>query len=535
MKSLFVLVLLVAILVPLLNMIPTWHGYSSEAPPERVFLGFRTLAMDHYQYASFVRQVTDEGRFFLENRFTSEEQSPRYVLLYLWVVGMFCRVTGLGLVLVWEIFRVGVGTVFLLTAWVFTGKFFKETKERLCAYLFIAFSGGVGWVLWPLTGHLPPGMDAVRNDIAAFWAWSTFGTMTVPMWIAALLLLLVCAMVLAGDESVSFRSRWTLGLVVPPLIWFIHPYTGMVSYLTFTFFAVMPVVSAVTTPVPVDWRALRHNLDLAAPFISSFVIVALYLLWARMDPVFAATSSTIFSWNPTYSIYNYPLGYGLLMPLAWFGAKWSALLDEKPRQILFAWLASAFLLAVNPFFAGVKFQSMLHFPLALLAAFGFLELRRRSTKVRTMVRGISGAFLGVLLFGATLYGVFCDFPTTVTDKEIYLSAPEIKALNFLDSQPPGVVLSMPWIGNRIPWLSSKTVFAGHWFLTPDFNRTKAPQIMAFFNPSVSAAPKKEFLQRNTIRYVYFGREENSVGTVAPELGLTIIYTENGITVYKTSP
>ena len=112
-------------------------------------MGFRYMADDHYSYASFVSQSAEEGKLFMENRYTTEPQKARFLLLYMWVVGKLSRATGLGVVGSWELARVLSGFVFMLMAWWFSGLLYEDVRKRLLAYLFVGFSGGIGWMLYP--------------------------------------------------------------------------------------------------------------------------------------------------------------------------------------------------------------------------------------------------------------------------------------------------------------------------------------------------------------------------------------------------
>ncbi|MFQ5845107.1 MAG: hypothetical protein ACE5JG_08985, partial [Planctomycetota bacterium] len=73
-------ILAVALALPLLSLVPSWEGYLAQSPPDRIFMGFRYMAADHYQYASFIRQAREDGRFLMENLFTSEPQRGVYIM-----------------------------------------------------------------------------------------------------------------------------------------------------------------------------------------------------------------------------------------------------------------------------------------------------------------------------------------------------------------------------------------------------------------------------------------------------------------------
>jgi len=101
-------VVVLALVLPLLTGVPLWAGYLAARPPERVFLGFRHFIGDELMYASFARQSADEGRFFMDNRFTAERHARRYAPLFPWLVGRLARLTGQRIPPVWEETRIVV-------------------------------------------------------------------------------------------------------------------------------------------------------------------------------------------------------------------------------------------------------------------------------------------------------------------------------------------------------------------------------------------------------------------------------------------
>jgi len=524
-------VLVIAVLLPLLNALPTWNGYLDERLPDRVFLGFRYMAGDHYQYASFVRQAADEGRFFMENRFTTEPQQGRYLLLYMWLAGQVCRFTGLDVPAAWEVLRFLSGIFFMLAAWSFAGRFFPDRKGRMLAYVLVAFSGGVGYLLYLITGEPGAGITvAYLKDAWNYqWNWSTFSSMLVPMWVAPAAIFVVCGAILAREKAAGMRDAILL-FALPPLIWFMHPYSGLAAYAAFGLYPLIPAAAALWSVQPIPWPKVGERLRAVLPALASFAVVAAYMLWARKDAVYAVNGQRVFTWNPTYSVFLYPFAYGLLLPLALFGMKWASSIPEKARHVTIAWLAAAVVLSVNPFLSGVKFQYLIHMPLALFAAHGILELRKRSKAARAMSSGLGAVVFGALLFAGTPLILLKDVPKTAGDADIYLSTPEIDAMKFLKEQPQGAVLCTTRSGNRIAWLSEKKVYLGHWFLTIDIN-TKGSEVAAFFDRRVPADQKLAWLHQKGLAYVYAGPEEKSLGGVDEGIGLRTIYDKGGVTIY----
>jgi hypothetical protein len=492
-------------------------------------MGFRYMPDDHYSYASFVSQSAEEGKFFMENRYTTEPQMGRFLLLYMWLVGKISRVTGLGVVGSWEIARVLSGFVFMLLAWCFSGLLFEDQRKRLLAYIFVGFSGGIGWVLYLVTAQWIRGVNEnyLKDAFNFQWNWSTFGTMLTPLWVAPAAILLACAYLIAVNRR---NLRLSLGIVLPPLIWFMHPYTGIAAYATFAVFPLLPLFRSLWHLEGIPWQAVRERLMTVWPMLLSVVFVLAYIFWARQDQVYAVSAQRVFSWTPTYSILLYPFAYGLLLPLALYGIKWSASLPDHARDILLAWLIASTILSLNPFLAGVKFQYLVHLPLALFAAHGLLELKYRSPYVKRLLKGVGALMIGLLLFLNSALLIVKDFPSTRTDANIFISQAEFGAMKFLKDQAPGNVLSSVFAGNRIAWLAGKKVYIGHWFLTIDQDK-KLTEVQAFFGPRLSVDQKREWLANRQIRYIYYGPIERSVGSVDPGLGLATIYDQNGVTIF----
>lgn len=510
-------------------MIPTWYGYLVDRPPQKIFMGFRFMADDHFQYASFIDQSAEGGSLLMENRFTTEPQHGRFVLLYMWLLGNISRLSGLGVVGSWELSRLLAGFSFMFLTWRFCGLLFDETRARLLAYLFVGFSGGIGSALYLLTSNLQQGASYsyLRDPFNFQWNWSTFGSMLVPLWVASAAILLLCAHLVAGKWG---RVRSPLGIVLPPLIWFMHPYTGIAAYATFGLFPLMPAFRAAWHFEKVDWQAVRERLTTVWPMLFSVMIVLAYIVWARQDRVYAVVAQRVFSWTPTYSLFLYPFAYGLVLPLALYGIKWSASLPAYARDILLAWLVASTILSLNPFLAGVKFQYLVHLPLAFLAAHGLLQLRCRSEYVKNFLKGVGAILVGTLLFVNSAILLLKDFPATARDPNIFLSQAEIEAMQFLKTQPPGNVVSSASAGNRIAWLAAKKVYVGHWFLTIDLDK-KLYEVRAFFGPQLSPEQKRSWLASKEIRYIYYGPIESSAGTVDPLLGLATIYDHDGVRIY----
>lgn len=525
------LVLVLAVVVPLLNVVPTLEGAWREPPPESEYLGFRWLIGDHLQYGAFARQG-EAGRLLMENLFTTEAQRPSYILLYFNVVGLTMRFSGLAFPVAWEVLRVASGFGLLVAAWYFVCLCFGDRRRQMQAWMMVAFSGGLYWMasLLPAGALSRPGYPFLTDPAHFQWNWSTFGSMLMALWIAPVMLCLVAGVLLLSQRF-SGAGRWAGTFALGPLIWFVHPHTGNVAYFAFGLFGLSPALHALWNLEAVPWkRTARSFLDVL-PFILSFAVVVGYLTWASTDAVFAAGGKGAAEWNPAYSVFWYPLVYGLLLPFGLLGIRWSASMPEGPRRFVLAWLAAAFILSVNPLFSGVKYQFLIHLPLAIMASHGIDEMRERSAWLRRASKGFTGLAVGALLFVHGPVSILRDMSEPVQEMRAYAPRPRVEAGRWLDGQPDGTILCGYQACGDLAYLTGKKVYTGHWLLTLD-QPQKHRELAAFFRAGIPANLKLDFLRHHGIRYVYYGLQEREMGSVDPALLLQTVYDRDGVTIYK---
>src|SRR5262245_39211352 len=124
-------VLLAALGLSLAQIIPTLQGRWA-ASRGLVFLGFRYMAGDHYQYAAFARQARDTGALLMDNPFTTLPQTGVFLLPFFWIVGILSRETG-SIPLAWDLLRVAGAFCYVLVFWRFSALFFTRRDERVAA------------------------------------------------------------------------------------------------------------------------------------------------------------------------------------------------------------------------------------------------------------------------------------------------------------------------------------------------------------------------------------------------------------------
>ncbi len=521
------IVLILALVVPALNLIPTAIGYAGENPPDRVFLGFPVMPQDHFQYATFIRQASEDGRFLMENLFTGEEQRGVYVMLYYWALGTASRFTGLSHIQVWNAGRVAGGALYVILFWALTAHFMRTRRGRIVATVLFCFAGGIDWMV-ALARRVWPAAGLLEEPFGSYWNWSTFGTMSVPNWIwPAALMVLAWHLLLRRPD----RPAWW-GLPILPAIWFMHHHSAMVAYLAFGIFPFVPALRGAATLRAVDRTTVLRRIRTVLPVLISFGLVAAYLLWARTDEVFRANAAGSLQWRVFFSPWWYPITYGLLLPVAWLGLRRAASSASVAWDACLAWLLSSLVLSWNPITGGAKYQFLVFPPLVLLAAEGIAALAEDAPDLARRLRHpVAAAGIGACLFLNAPVSLLKPQASEFDRRTAYAPAPDLAAMRWLADQPRGLVLSSYASGHLIPWLSGQKVFVGHWFMTID-QGIKQRNAAAFYAPQVPTEPKREFLRSIDADYVYFGSAEARAGAIDPALALERIYEADGVAIYR---
>ncbi len=521
------LVLILALIAPASGLLLTWHA-AQVAPPGHTFLGFPVMPGDHYQYAAFIRQARETGGILMENPFTSEPQRPSYVLLYFWILGMVSRI-GASIPAVWEAFRVLGGACAIVSFWLLTQRYLEDPVRRIMAVMIFTMAGGLDWCVVLLRATVVPAAAALEHPFATFWNWSFFGTLLVGHWVWPLVLLIAAGLALTGPAG---PRRDIVTFLALPGIWFMHPYTGMVAWLTWGLMLILPVLGrGAARHAPGDMFPQR--LRAVIPGLTSFLPVGAYLIWARGDEVFRLNSARGFEWTESFGIWWYPLTYGLLLPLALPGARRLVREGSARGDLVLAWCVAALALSLNPWFSGVKFQYLVFPPLALMASIGLFALEDGSARFRRLAT--RRVFVSALVIG-----LFLNAPVSLTlrmrsapDPVHYAPDGLMQAMAWLDEQPQGIVLSGYFASNITPWLAGKKTFLGHWFMTLDAEE-KRRDVSHFFWDEAGTPTRRAVLDRSGARWVVYGRDERRMGGIDPALPLRPAWRREGITIFEVA-
>ena len=480
---------LIPLAVSVLRTLPFLAQQWFHPPPGKVFVGVSYLPTDFLAYLGFCRQVGHGTEFLMVNPFTTEVQSPRYVLLFHWLVGAVSWLTHIPPNWVFELSRLPLLCGLFWTLWHFLAPYLPRKADRVWAALLIGFAGGIEGSLQFLDEILPSAeANTFLEDTASLLGWNVFAAAYNPLLIAALISSLwVLRDILAPPAKGSYRQALKIGLGIV-LIHLIHPYSAL-------------VVLAVAGALPVLAFVCRPSIDYKAAFATltgaglALVIMAVLGWWQCQEPAYAQPASRTLG-SRSLPPFWYPITLGATGLLAIRGAVSQSFPSER-RFPLVAWIAVVVLLSSSPVLNGYKFAFHLFIPVCILAAPAATEVYQRFRSSGTVQKLIPAGILG-LVFGSC---VMVTFESLVESRQVgVIFEDQARLVRLLALKPSGNVLCPDYLGNIIPAFTAHRVWVGHWFLTPRFLR-RAGEYDRLTTSLAALADLQRLLESQRIRYL----------------------------------
>ena len=310
------LVLLWSVAIMGLTAVP-YHMASRWAGPQREFSGFIWGVDDGNVYLSWVRQAA-QGRVLLRDQYTTKDQNPRFVNVFLLALGRVCRITGISPRAAFTGARYPCGVFCLLAFYLLAAQLTASVRARWWALALASLSSGLGWAVVSAGQHgrLLPGLSAFPMDVADGWQAQPEAILFSSLLLNPLFafsLGLVC-LTMAGvcrlcDAEVPRRVVVGVGLLLL-LIGNVHGYD------------IFPIHAALVVWLGLGRLLQRISLRQAAGrYVAILALSVASPLWgylgAKADPSYAAKVNTA---TVTPRPFDVAVGYGLVLALAVVGA-----------------------------------------------------------------------------------------------------------------------------------------------------------------------------------------------------------------------
>lgn len=242
-----------------------------------------------------------------------------------------------------------------------------------------------------------------------------------------------------------------------------------------------------------------------------------YMAWLYLaEPVFKKRADVP---TPSPLLWQYLMGYGLLLPLALGGAlllhkrgaaKGAAFEGDRLRVLLpVGWAVVAIPLAYLPFAFQRKLIMGGHLPLALLAGLAVAELARRAVVRRPQAAGWVAALLllplsitNVLFFLRDAQVALKENLSSTGTHPVYWPEELIRSYQRVERETPkdAALLTWPTHGVIAPLYAGRAVYAGHWGETPQF-ADRFTEARQFYGGVWTSAERLRFLQDRGITHV----------------------------------
>lgn len=499
--------------------------------PDHVFGGFAIAVEDGYSYLAKMNQGA-HGAWTFTLPYTSEPHTPTIFYAFHLLLGKAAALTGLSFAAMYHLARMIFDAALLAVIYRFVAQFSRARAIRKLAWLIIAFSGGLGWLLL-LTGQ-SEWLGSFPIDLISPEGFSFLILYGFPH------LALARSLLLAGLLAWWTGQRWVLAgacwLAMSVIVPF---YVAVVGAIV-----MVGLITDALTRRRIVWgeigRAALAGLIASPMLIYTFVIVA-------ADPIWRVWSDQLVILSP--HPLHYVAGYAVVGALAVVGLRRRSKSEVRNPKLI-GWLLIVPLLIYLPFNSQRRLIESWQLPLAMLAAAGLaytvLPAWRRSRVVRRLIRNPRYSVRGLTnwFIAGTMLLTSATYVLVLTEQSLRLAAQtppsfrdgrEIDALRWLDKRvtPDDVILSSYETGNFLPTLVNARAFLGHGPETA-YSDEKRELVKRFYRTDTPAEWRRSFLQQWPIGYVIAGPLEAKLGT--PELDalseLVLIYDQAGYRIYR---
>jgi len=549
-------------LVVAASTLPYVVGYLAQTAELR-FSGALLDRVDYYSYLARMWQGY-RGAWSFQILFTPEAHEGVYFQPFHLALGHLARLTGMEMPLVYQIVRVALAFLMLLTIYRFIAHFVVGVRTRRIAFLLIVTTSGLGWLTEVLARTPPTGVSPMD-----FWLLDGFTylvVLTVPHFCAAITLLLgIFLLLLRRPEGPSLREG-VLAVLASVLLGFIHPYMLLLAdLLPLLYWGVTALMarrkdreleSGLADPLRYapggsdrpqheHWGgAFRRRVLTVAAMVTAQLPLLAYEVWVmRTQPVFAAWSAQNLTLSPPPRIYL--LGYGALLILAVVGVRTWARGKRPGLAFPLLWIGLVAVAAYVPWTLQRRFLEGVQIPLGLLAgvglAQGLLPQPGGSVLGRTFVSRLRLLALPLLVAMMSMSNLYLTAGFTVAaasrSQEIFWPADLLAGVDWLgeNTSSEETVLADFETGNLIPARIGHRVVMGHEMETGAYESKKA-EVARFFDAATSDKERLELLERYGVSYVFYGPYEQALGAFDPAKAsyLTLAAQLPNVSVYRVN-
>ena len=478
-------------------------------PPDLRFVGVLINPLDGDSYFAKM-QIGARGGWLFHLLYTAQAHPGALLFAFHILLGHVAAWTGLPIPVVYHLARVMAGCAMLLVVYVFIARVTQDLAKRRIAFLLVALSSGLGW-LAAVFGYLESS-DLVIPESNTFYSLH----INPHFPLATALMIVVMIFVVRGLRSAASGLQVAICAAASLALAIVQPFAVVPLYITLAVYQLL----FWRRDGRIAWQSVWTAVIAGAVTLP----VTAYTFWVtQADPVLRGwTAQNV---TPSPPVWDYVLGYGVILVLAMPGAIEAARRKSDIDLLLLAWVGVTLLLLYAPFALQRRFSLGLHVPLAILAAMG-LGRAAGGRKLAT------GAVLAATLPTTVLVVILALGGGLQHNPRLFVSADEAAALDWLreHAPPDAVVLASPEMGLFVPAWSGSRVVYGHPFETVDAERTKS-RVEIFFAAGTSDADRAAMLSEWNVSFVLAGPRERGLGLASSPPG-TVVFTSPTVTLVQ---
>ena len=528
--------------VLVLTSLPYLYGYWS-SPADKQFMGLMLDIPDHGQYLSWWRGF--QSSLLISNKLTPEPNKPLFFNLLWWSLAQVSRWTGLGHAPVYQAFRWLAAGSFLWATYRLIAVFLLDVRQRRTAFLLVAFSSGLGWLLVVLKyaarawtgGELLFPLDvyvAEGNSFLCILGYPHFA-------LAGTFIALTLEFIWWGWKESKTKPMVVAGVLALLLGWQ-HAYDLLIVYSVMGTFAFLIWWKGRKFPWRLFWGGVIVCALSCSGAVYSVILTTSDPLWEEVLAQFA--NGGVYTPSPPHLIilFGWPLVLAVVewVELAW--RKRGRLIRWSDEDLFVGgWFLVGAMLNYIPTDFQIHMLNSWQIPMMILATKGLHGLvapacvKWLPVSSERVLRWVVVAFV-VAVLPTNLYLLAWRFvDLSRADYPYFLHRGEVAALEWLgeNTEPEEIVLSALTTGQYIPGLSGNTAFLAHWAQTVEFY-DKRDRVARFFTADTPDNERMNTVCSFGVDYVLYGPAERALGDYEPANArwLALAFSVPQVEVYR---
>lgn len=519
----------VSALAALVSAVPPLVGHLLGASRGLEWTGMQVFAPgDFGVYLSYIEQGR-AGLPFMKNLFTADPAYPVFNILW-FSVGQLAWLSGLSAIAAFHAARTLLIPVLLVSVYVAVAYFLPKTRDRMAAFLMLAFGSGVGLYFAPFFAGSVPTLSGHEWPIdlwvaeANIFASMSYSSHFVASWLLFIVAALFLAMAIDGRDPKYGMIAGAAALI----LFSFHPFHAPTLY-ALGFVYLLAERKFRKREDAASWLAYALFVLISAPAVLYHYLISVYGDFGRE----ALAANVCLTPSPWHLL----IGFGAFMVLAPAGLALVRARKAEMRQVgfLVVWALVCLTLVYSPLSFQRRLLEGMQFPLAVLAApaaLAFLKWCKSRLRVSQIM---CAAILFIVLLLPSSFSVIArnlDIYIRNEPPLVYFLPDRSSALEWIrtSTEPDAAFMSDASSGYHIAGWAFRRVYVGHWVMSGDM-MAKMEDARRFFG-EMDDGERQRFMLGNGLQYVFFGPDERAFGEFVESEAFLLIYGSGDIEIYR---